>query len=96
MLSYDRWRRKCLLVAGRGMWNVQILAYSSGSVRKSWIKGNDKWSSGCLVVLRSRFFHNKKHPLAFISAITLAASTASSYKKTKLNILSLQLKKNDV
>ena len=46
MLSYDRWRRKCLLVAGRGMWNVQILAYSSGSVRKSWIKGNDKWSSG--------------------------------------------------
>ena len=35
-----------MLAAGRGMQNVQILAYSSGSARKSWIKGNEKWSSG--------------------------------------------------
>ena len=39
----------------------------------------------------------QKGPLAFISVImTLAASPARSYKKVKLNILSLQLKKNDI
>ena len=35
-------------------------------------------------------------PWASISVITLAASPARSYKKAKLNTLSLQLKKNDV
>ena len=38
----------------------------------------------------------QKAPLASISVITLAASPAPSYKKTKLNIFSLQLTKNDV
>ena len=46
--------------------------------------------------LRDNTNPQQKAPLAFISVITLAASPARSYKKAKLNILSLQLKKNDV
>ena len=38
----------------------------------------------------------RKAPLASISVITLVASPARSYKKAKLDILSLQLKKNVV